>query len=70
MFVCEHWLTEQELASFKQRFSGDNRWTHMQFNVNTEELLVGCPHGGVGFIVNRLKNITYKPAIGRLRSNL
>ncbi|KAK2144805.1 hypothetical protein LSH36_729g01005 [Paralvinella palmiformis] len=60
MFVCEHWLTEQELASFKLRFSGDNRRTHMKSSVNTEELLVGRLHCGVGFIANRLKNITYK----------
>jgi len=60
MFVCEHWLTAQESASFKQRFNDDNRWTHMKSSVNTEELLVGRLYGGIGFIANRLKNITYK----------
>ena len=59
--MCEHWLTEKELASFKQRFIGDNRWTRVKSNVNTKELLVGRPNGGIGFIANRLKYITYKP---------
>jgi len=63
MFICEHWLTAQELASFKRRFNGDNRWTHTKSGVNAEELLFGRPDGGVGFIANRRKNITYKPLL-------
>ena len=35
----------------------------MKSNVNTEELLVVRQQGRVGFIVNRLKNITYKPLL-------
>jgi hypothetical protein len=33
----------------------------MKSSVNAEELLIGRPHGGIGFIANRQKNITYKP---------
>ena len=33
----------------------------MKYSVDPEELLVGRPYGGVGFIANKVKNITYKP---------
>ena len=28
----------------------------------SEDFLVGRPYGGVGFIANKVKNITYKPS--------
>ena len=33
----------------------------MKSSVDPEELLVGRPYGGVGFIANKVKNIIYKP---------
>ena len=61
VFVCEHWLTQHEIACFKQRSSDHDRWTNMKSSIDAEELLTGRPHGGIGFIANRVKGITYKP---------
>ena len=61
VFVCEHWLTQHDIACFKQRSSDHDRWTYMKSSIDAEELLTGRPHGGIGFIANRVKGITYKP---------
>ena len=61
VFVCEHWLTQHEIACFKQRSSDHDRWTYMKSSVDAEELSTGRPHGGIGFIANRVRDVTYKP---------
>ena len=61
VFVCEHWLTQHEIACFKQRSSDHDRWTYMKSSVDAEQLLTGRPHGGIGFIANRVRGIRYKP---------
>ena len=33
----------------------------MKSSVDAEELITGRPHGGIGFIANRVRGITYKP---------
>ena len=61
VFLCEHWLTPQEVASFKYQSRDNNRWLHMKSSVSAEEQLVGRPYGGVGFIAKKLPGIVYKP---------
>ena len=62
LFICEHWLTAYEVLAFKNRFNESNRrWVHMKSSINVDEQLIGRPHGGIGFIGNRIPNITYKP---------
>ena len=63
IFVSEHWLTENEIASFRQRFTLNNRWMHMKSSINPEEILVGRPHGGIGFIAKRREDVVYRPII-------
>jgi hypothetical protein len=33
----------------------------MKSSIDPEQLLVGRPYGGIGFIANKVKDITYKP---------
>ena len=33
----------------------------MKSSIDPEEFLAGQPYGGIGFVANRVKNITYKP---------
>ena len=63
IFVSEHWVTENEIASFRQRFTLNNRWMHMKSSINPEEILVGRPHGGIGFIAKRREDVVYRPII-------
>ena len=61
LFLCEHWLSPHEVVSFEQCCQKDDKWVHMKSSINPEELLVGRPYGGIGFIANRVENISYKP---------
>ena len=61
LFLCEHWLTPHEVSALKHKFNDSEKWFHMKSSINPEEVLVGRPHGGIGFIGNRVKGITYKP---------
>ena len=60
-FVCEHWLTEQEIAGFKYSFNSNNIWVDMKSSMNQEEMLTGRPYGGIGFVAKCLKHISYRP---------
>jgi hypothetical protein len=60
MFLCEHWLTVQELSIFNDRFKKSNMWTNLKSSVDPETVLIGRPHGGIGFIAKRIDDIVYK----------
>ena len=61
LFLCEHWLTPHEVSALKHRFNDSGKWLHMKSSINPEEVLIGRPHGGIGFIGNRVNGIIYKP---------
>ena len=63
LFVSEHWLTTHELSGFNSQLIDNNKWTHMKSSIDPEEILTGRPHGGIGFIANRVPGISYKPLI-------
>ncbi len=38
-------------------------WVNLKSSVDPEVVLVGRPHGGIGFIAKRQENIVYKPVL-------
>jgi len=61
MFLSEHWLTPHKVSVFSNRFNGNNMRMNMKYNIDPDSVLIVRPHGGIGFIGNRVDGIVYKP---------
>ena len=53
MFVCEHWLKPCDLVEMNITFRNNNFWCNLKSSIPADQLLVGGPHGGVGFICRK-----------------
>lgn len=60
MFICEHWLTVGEIASYKLLWDDQGYWSDLKSSIDPEQLSNGRPHGGIGFIAKPLNGITLK----------
>ena len=56
-FVCEHWLKPSDLHSVKGCFS--NKWCYFKSSMKTDEVALGRPYGGVGYICDLLPGVRY-----------
>ena len=63
IFLSEHWLSAHELPTFNNHFKDMNMWSNLKSSMDPEVVLVGRPHGGIGFVAKRLANIVYKPIV-------
>ena len=61
VFLCETWIKPNELGSISKELNSMNFWCNMKSSINPEEVLVGRPYGGVGFVCKRLPGISYVP---------
>ena len=60
VFICEHWLKPSELGNFKNTYKNTNCWTFIKSSVDAESVLEDRPHGGVGWICNKINNVSYR----------
>ena len=56
LFLCEHWLKPSELHETNNMF----READLKSIVPADEILIGRPFGGVGFVCRKLKHGTIK----------
>ena len=42
------------------KYKSQRCWSHFKSSINPEDVLVGRPHGGVGWICKYIPNVTYK----------
>jgi len=61
MFLCEHWLTPHEIPVFNERFINNDMWVTLKSSVDPENIMIGRPHGGIGFIAKKVSKIVYRP---------
>ena len=61
VFLCETWLKPNELNGVSKQLNSHGFWCNMKSSIDPEELLVGRPYGGVGFICKRINGVTYVP---------
>ena len=60
MFVCEHWLKPCDLVEMNTTFRNNNFWCNLKSSILADQLLVGRPYGGVGFICRKPLNCNIK----------
>ena len=60
MFVCEHWLKPCDLVEINSIFRNDNFWCNLKSSIPADQLLIGRPYGGVGFICRKPLNCNIK----------
>jgi hypothetical protein len=60
-FLCETWLQPFELQHTKRTLSELGLWCHLKSSIDPEEVLVGRPYGGVGFVCKPLDGVVYNP---------
>ena len=58
MFVCEHWLKPSELYEANNTFRERGFWCNLKSSVPADEVLIGRPFGGVGFVCGKIQNST------------
>ena len=60
MFVCEHWLKPSELYKANNTLRESGFWCNLKCSVSADEVLIGRPFGGVGFVCGKIQNSTIK----------
>ena len=60
VFICEHWLKPCDISNVCSKYKSQRCWTYFKSSDDPESVLVGRPHGGVGWICKRLHDISYK----------
>ena len=60
MFVCEHWLKPSELYEANNTFKVRGFYYNLKSSVPEDEVLIGRPFGGVGFVCVKIQNCTIK----------
>ena len=60
LFLCEHWLKPSELYETNNMFREQDLWCNLKSSVPADEILIGRPFGGVGFVCRKLKHCTIK----------
>ena len=59
IFLCEHWLQPFEIPRTYQALHQKDLLPFLKSSVDAEEVLVGRPYGGVGFVCRRSRNLYY-----------
>ncbi len=60
-FLCETWLKQYELQNMNKCFKDQRLWSHLKSSVEPEEVLLGRPNGGLGFVCKLIDRVIYKP---------
>ena len=60
MFVCEHWLKPSKLFEPNNTFKERGFWCNLKYSVPADQVLIGRPFGGVGFVCRKIQNYTVK----------
>ena len=60
MFVCEHWLKPCDMYEANNSFRTDQYWCNLKSSMPADEVVTGCPYGGVGFICKAPPNCIIK----------
>ena len=45
-FICEHWLSLEEVVIAKQQLNDSNKWCHLKSSMDPAEIIAGRPYGG------------------------
>ncbi len=60
-FICEHWLRPCEIPALKKALKEAGLWSCLKSSINPEEVLIGRPYGGVGFVCKPMTGIEFRP---------
>ena len=58
-FICEHWLQPCELPATQRLLQQEGLLSFLKSSVDPEEVLLGRPHGGIGFICKKSKDLYF-----------
>jgi hypothetical protein len=61
MFICETWIKPNELNGISKNLNNIGYWCNLKSSIDPDEVLLGRPYGGVGFICKRKPGLSYIP---------
>ena len=56
-FICEHWLKPSDIQSVKECLG--NKWSYFKSSMKADEVVLGRPFGGVGFVCELTPELSY-----------